>query len=55
MNSGLALMPVARVADLEAESKKRAQQQNAQPIIQGLAAHVKSRWDTARLAKPELE
>lgn len=53
--SGLALMPVARVADLEAESKKRAAEQNAQPIIQGLAAHVKSRWDTARLAKRELE
>ena len=55
MNSGLALMPVARVADLEAESKKRAAEQNAQPIIQGLASHVKSRWDTARLAKRELE
>jgi hypothetical protein len=53
--NGLALMPVSRVSDMEAESKRQANQQNAQPVIQGLSAHVTKRWQVARLAKRELE
>lgn len=53
--NGLALMPVARASDLEAAAKRQAIEQQAQPVIQGLAAHIKQRWDTARLAKRELE
>ena len=55
MDTGLALMPVARASDLEARAKKEAQAQNAQPVVQGLASHVNKRWQTARLAKRELE
>ena len=53
--NGLALMPVARVADMEAETQREANAQNAQPVIQGLAGHVNKRWQVARLAKRELE
>lgn len=53
--NGLALMPVARVSDLEAQAKREASAQNAQPVIQGLAGHVNKRWQVARLAKRELE
>lgn len=53
--NGLALMPVARVADIEAETQREANAQNAQPVIQGLAGHVNKRWQVARLAKRELE
>ena len=53
--NGLALMPVARVADLQAETQREANAQNAQPVIQGLAGHVNKRWQVARLAKRELE
>jgi hypothetical protein len=55
MANGLALIPVARASDLEAEAKRRSQEQQSQPVIQGLASHVKKRWDHARLAKRELE
>jgi len=55
MNGGLALMPVSRVSDIEAEAKRQANEQNAQPVVQGLAAHVTKRWQVARLAKRELE
>lgn len=53
--NGLALMPVARASDLEAEALRKSNEQNAQPVIQGLASHVRKRWDVARLAKRELE
>lgn len=53
--NGLALMPVSRVSDMEAESQREANAQNAQPVIQGLAGHVSKRWQVARLAKRELE
>lgn len=55
MNGGLALMPVSRVSDIEAEAKRQANEQNAQPVVQGLAAHVTKRWQVSRLAKRELE
>lgn len=53
--NGLALMPVSRVSDIESEAKRQANEQNAQPVVQGLAAHVTKRWQVARLAKRELE
>lgn len=53
--NGLALMPVARVADLEAETKRQADELNARPVIRGLSAHVTKRWQVARLAKRNLE
>lgn len=55
MNGGLALMPVARVSDMEAETRRMAGEQNARPVIQGLASHVTKRWQVARLAKRNLE
>lgn len=55
MNGGLALMPVSRVSDMEAEAKRQSNEQNSQPVIQGLAAHVTKRWQISRLAKRELE
>jgi hypothetical protein len=53
--NGLALMPVSRVSDMEAETQRESNAQNAQPVIQGLAGHVNKRWQVARLAKRELE
>lgn len=53
--NGLALMPVSRVSDIEAEAKRQANEQNSQPVVQGLAAHVSKRWQIARLAKRNLE
>ncbi len=53
--NGLALMPVARVADMEAETQRESNAQNAQPVIQGLASHVNKRWQVSRLAKRNLE
>ncbi len=50
-----ALIPVARASDLEAESKRRSDELQNQPVIQGLASHVRSRWDSARTAKRVLE
>jgi hypothetical protein len=50
-----ALIPVARASDLEAESKRRSDELQNQPVIQGLAAHVRERWDSARTAKRKLE
>jgi hypothetical protein len=55
MATGIALIPVARASDLEAESKKRSDSMQNQPVIQGLAAHVRTRWDSARTAKRTLE
>ena len=55
MQSGLALIPVARASDLEAQAQRESQAQNNRPVIQGLASHVKSRWETAKDAKRDLE
>lgn len=52
---GLALVPVARSSDMEAMSRRESERQNAQPMIRGLAAHTKSRWESAKDAKRELE
>jgi hypothetical protein len=55
MATGLALIPVARASDLEAESKRRSDEMQNTPVIQGLAAHIRKRWDVARIAKRKLE
>ena len=55
MATGIALIPVARASDLEAEAKKRSDATQNTPVIQGLAAHVRTRWDSARTAKRKLE
>ena len=55
MATGIALIPVARASDLEAEAKKRSDAMQNTPVIQGLAAHVRTRWDSARTAKRDLE
>lgn len=52
---GLALVPVARSSDMEAMSRRESERQNAQPMIRGLAAHTKIRWESAKDAKRELE
>jgi hypothetical protein len=53
--TGLALIPVARASDLEAQQKKRNTQLQQRPFIQGLAAHVRKRWSTAKDSRRELE
>ena len=50
-----ALIPVARASDLEAEAKKRSDVTQNTPVIQGLAAHVRTRWESTRTAKRDLE
>lgn len=50
-----ALIPVARASDLEAASKKRSDAMQNTPVIQGLASHVRTRWESARIAKRHLE
>ena len=52
---GLALVPVARASDMEAMSRRESERQNAQPMIRGLAAHTKRRWESAKDANRELE
>ena len=54
MNLGLAIIPVATAADIEAQQKRNTETQ-AKPVIQGLAAHVKKRWESAREAKRSIE
>lgn len=55
MALGLAIIPVASATDLENEARKRNDEMQAQPVIQGLASHVKQRWESARIAKRQLE
>jgi hypothetical protein len=52
---GPALVPAASVADLERDSKKRNAAMQASATLQGLASHVRSRWETARDGRRELE
>lgn len=53
--SGMALFPVVTASQLEAESKQRSDEMQQQTVIQGLASHVRSRWETTRTAKRDLE
>lgn len=52
---GLALVPVARASDLEAQARRESTEQNQQPVIQGLASQVRGRWEIAKDSKRELE
>jgi hypothetical protein len=45
---GLALVPVATASQLEEEARRAVEAQHQQPVIQGLAAHVRKRWDMMR-------
>lgn len=48
MALGPALIPVARASDLEAAAKRAVDQQKSTPMVQGLAAHVRRRWEIMR-------
>lgn len=55
MATGIALIPVASARDLEEQAARRNEELQNNPIIQGLAAHVRSRWETAKDGKRDLE
>jgi len=55
MATGIALIPVARASDIEAEAARRSAEENAVPVVQGLASHVRDRWAEAKDAKRDLE
>jgi hypothetical protein len=55
MATGLALIPVASARDLEEQANKRNAELQNNPVIQGLASHVSSRWETAKDGKRDLE
>ncbi len=44
----IGLIPVASAADLEAEAKRANDEIQNRPVIQGLAAHTRRRWETMR-------
>jgi len=48
MQYGPALIPVARASDLEAAAKRAASEKQNTRMIQGLAAHVRHRWEVMR-------
>lgn len=48
MELGPALIPVARASDLEAAARRAAAEKQNTPMIQGLAAHVRRRWEVMR-------
>lgn len=45
---GPALIPVASASDLEAEAQRAVDAKQSSAIIQGLASHVRHRWETMR-------
>ena len=55
MASNIALIPVMSATEMEAQAKARSDALQNQPVIQGLAAHVRTRWESARIAKRRLE
>lgn len=48
MALGPALIPVARASDLEAAAKRESAQKQTSVMIQGLAGHVRRRWEVMR-------
>lgn len=52
---GAAIIPIRTASQLEEDAKRESEAQNNQPVIQGLAAHVRKRWETLRDAKRTLE
>lgn len=50
-----ALIPVMSASELEKQEQAAAQAEQNKPVIQGLASHVKTRWESARDGKREAE
>ena len=48
MALGSPLIPVARASDIEAAAKRASDEMQNQPVIQGLAAHTRRRWEVMR-------
>ena len=48
MALGPQLIPVARASDLEARAQRENAEKQNSPVIQGLAAHVRRRWEVMR-------
>jgi len=48
MAIGPALIPVARASDLEAQAQRESAEKQMTPMIQGLASHVRHRWEVMR-------
>ena len=48
MALGSQLIPVARASDLEAAAQRESAEKQMTPMIQGLAAHVRRRWEVMR-------
>ena len=48
MALGSQLIPVARASDLEAAAQRESAQTQMTPMVQGLAAHVRRRWEVMR-------
>lgn len=48
MALGSALIPVARASDLEAAAQREASERQNSPMVQGLAAHTRHRWEVMR-------
>jgi len=48
MAYGPALIPVARASDLEAAAKRASDEKQKTQLIQGLASHVRKRWEVMR-------
>ena len=55
MATGLAIIPIRSARDLEADAEKRNAEMQNNPVIQGLASHVSSRWEVAKDGKRDLE
>mgnify|MGYP003132930905 FL=1 len=48
MTLGPAIIPVARASDLEAAAKRESEGTQNSPLVQGLAAHTRRRWEIMR-------
>jgi hypothetical protein len=48
MALGPALVPVARASDLEAQATRDAAEKQGTPMMAGLAAHTRHRWEIMR-------
>ena len=53
--ANMALIPVASAADLERQAKEGSEKLQQETYIQELAAHVRKRWESAHIAKRDLE
>ena len=52
---GMGLVKVISLQELQQQEKKRAETENQEPLIQGLAAYVRDKWEEAKTAKYEIE